>query len=103
LTIWRESLRISIETQAILVGLETVVGIASLQAKRGDIKEPLESLLVVLNHPAGIQETKNRASQLRNQLEVHLTTQEVEVVQRRAGEKTFNSIAEDILRQAGNA
>jgi predicted ATPase/transcriptional regulator with XRE-family HTH domain len=100
---WRESLRISTETQTILVGLEAVVGMASLQAKRGEIQEALESLLVVLNHPAGIQETKNRASKLRDQLEVDLTPQEIEVVQHRAGEKTFNSIAEDILRQTGNA
>lgn len=97
--IWRDALRISTDTQALLVGLEAVVGIANLQAKRGDIEAALELLLIVLDHSASIQETKNRASQLRAQLEVQLTPQEIKVVSRRAGAKTFTSVVEDILRQ----
>jgi hypothetical protein len=102
-SIWCESLRLSIETQATLVGLEALVGIASLQAKRGNIEEALEFLLIVLDHPASLQGTRNRASQLRAQLETQLTSQEIENVHRRSGAKTFDLIAEDILRQTGNA
>jgi predicted ATPase/transcriptional regulator with XRE-family HTH domain len=101
--IWLESLRISLETKGNLVGLEAIVGIASLQAKRGNIEDAFEALLIVLNHPASIQETKNRAAQLRAQLPVHLTPEELEIVQRRAEKKTFTSIAEELLRQSGSA
>lgn len=96
--IWHEALRISIDTQAILVGLEALVGIANLQNKRGDIVNALELLLFVLDHPASIQETKNRASQLQAQLEVQLNPQEINDLQRLAKEKTFASFANDILR-----
>lgn len=99
---WLESLRISIETQATLVGLEAVVGIASLQAKRGKNEEALESLLMILNHPASIQETKNRASQLHAQLVARLTPQENEVAQQRAGARTLTLLAAELLGQTGN-
>jgi predicted ATPase/transcriptional regulator with XRE-family HTH domain len=96
---WRESLRISTDTQALSVGLEAVVGIASLQAKRENIEAALEMLLIILDHPASIQETKHRASELRIQLEDQLPQQKIEVIQHRAEEKTFISIAEELLRQ----
>ena len=101
--VWRESLRITIETKGMSIALESLVGLASLQAKRGEMETALELLLIVLNHPASYQETRNRALQLRAQLEVQLTHQEIELVQQRAGAKTITSIVEDILRQTGNA
>jgi predicted ATPase len=97
--VWREALRIAIETKGTFIALEAVEGLASLQAQRGEVKQALEMLMVVLNHPACTQETKNRASQLRAELVVHLTPQEIEAVERRAGAKSFTSIAEDLLRQ----
>lgn len=59
---------------------ETVLKDADLWAKRGDIEPALELLLIVLDHPASIQKTKDRASQHRLQLDVQLTPQEIEVV-----------------------
>jgi hypothetical protein len=55
--------------------------------------------LIILDHPASIQETKHRASELRIQLEDQLPQQKIEVIQHRAEEKTFISIAEELLRQ----
>ena len=60
--VWRESLRIATETHGTPVALEALAGFASLQAKRGDMEHALELLLIVLNHPASFQETKNRAA-----------------------------------------
>jgi len=101
--IWRESLRIATDIHGTPVALEALAGLASLQAKRGNMEYALELLLMVLNHPASFQKTKNHALQLRAQLEVQLTHQEIELVQQRSGAKTFTSIVEDILRQTGNA
>jgi predicted ATPase/transcriptional regulator with XRE-family HTH domain len=99
---WLESLRISLEIQALPVGLEAMLGIASLQEKRGDIEAAYEILLIVLNHSGSIQETKNRATQLRPQLEAQLLPQKIEAIQQQAGEKTYTSLAEELLRQTGN-
>jgi hypothetical protein len=57
--VWRKSLRIAIETRGIPVVLKVLAGFASLQAKRGTMEHTLDLLLIILNHPASLQETKN--------------------------------------------
>jgi tetratricopeptide (TPR) repeat protein len=96
--IWREALRIAAEIRGIPVVLEALVGIASLRAKRGETQSALELLLMVLNHPACDQETKNRANALQAGLEAQLTPIEIEAIQAHAGEKTFEAVVEDLLR-----
>jgi len=93
-------LRIAIDTRGTPVALEVLAGFASLQAKQGDREHALELLLIALNHPASIQETKNRAAQLRTKLEAQLTSQQVEAAQTQAKAKTFEAAVEEILIQA---
>jgi hypothetical protein len=95
---WRESLRIANETRGAWVALEALVGIASLQAKRGECKRALELLLVVLNHPASIQETKDRAAHLRADLEAQLTPLQIESIKVHVGEISLESVVEGLLR-----
>ena len=66
--IWRESLRIAVETRGTSIALEALVGLASLQAKRGDLEHALELLLIVLNHPASLQDTKNLAKRFQRRI-----------------------------------
>jgi len=80
--------------------LEALVGIASLRAKRGETQSALELILIVLNHPACDQETKNRASALQAELEAHLTLVEIEAIQAHTGEKAFEAVVEDLLQMA---
>jgi len=96
--IWRESLRIGAEIRGMPVVLEALVGIASLQAKRGETQSALELLLIVLNHPACDQEIKNRVEKLRAELESLLTPIEIETIQARAGERVFEEVVEDLLK-----
>jgi len=95
--VWRESLRIAAEIRGMPVALEALVGLASLRAKRGDTTPALELLLIVLNHPASLQETKDRAAGLRAELEVQLTRQQVEAAQGRAQAKTFEAAVDELL------
>jgi predicted ATPase/DNA-binding XRE family transcriptional regulator len=96
---WRESLRIATETQGTFIMLEALVGLASLQAKRSDREHALELLWIVLNHPASIQDTKNRASDLRAELEAQLTNQQAEAVRERVQTKTLETVVEEVLKQ----
>jgi predicted ATPase/transcriptional regulator with XRE-family HTH domain len=95
--IWREALRLSLETQGTHIGLEALAGYAGLQAKRGYIEQAIEISIFVIDHPASVQETKNRAAQLHAQLESRLTPQEIDGIQRRARANTLDSLAEYIL------
>jgi len=95
---WRESLRIANETRGVWVALEALVGIARLQAKRGEDEQALELLLIVLNHPASIQETKDRAARLHAELEANLTSSQIKTIQAHAAERKIEDIVEGLLR-----
>jgi hypothetical protein len=95
--VWQESLRIATEIHGPSVALEALAGIASLQSKQGDKEHALELLLVVLNHPASLQETKDRARDLRDELESRLPQSEIEAAQQRAGLKSLDELIHQFL------
>jgi len=95
--IWRESMHIGIETHGTYVILESMVGMASLQAKRGNIKFALDLLLLVLRHPATIQETKVWATTLATELEIKLTPEEIEAAHTFAENTSFESAVQALL------
>ena len=97
--VWRESLRIATETRGTPVALEALAGFASLRANRGDLEQALELLLIVLNHPASVQDTRNRAAHVRIELEAQLTRQQVEAAQVGVQAKTFEAVVDEVLKQ----
>jgi len=97
--VWHEALRIATDIHGTPVALEALIGIATLKAKQGNIEQALELLLIVLNHPASFQETKDRAAQLRAELEAQLTSQQVEAAETRATATTVEAAVGEILRQ----
>jgi tetratricopeptide (TPR) repeat protein len=78
--------------------LDALTGLASLQAKQDDRQHALELLLMVLNHPASLQETKDRADPLRAELETQLNPTQIEAIQAHVREKTFEMVVEDLLK-----
>ncbi|HEX9076593.1 MAG TPA: hypothetical protein VF932_12485, partial [Anaerolineae bacterium] len=97
--VWRESLRIAAEIRGMPVALEALVGLASLQANRGDAQSALELLLIVLNHPASLQETKNRAEKLRLELEARLTPQQIEIAATQVQTSSLDLVIAQVLEQ----
>jgi hypothetical protein len=80
------------------VALEALAGFARLQAKQGHREQALELLLMVLNHPASFRETKNRASELRAELEAQLSSTQIEAIPAHTAEKAFETVVEDLLK-----
>jgi predicted ATPase/DNA-binding XRE family transcriptional regulator len=95
--ILRKALRIAADIHGTPVALEALAGFASLLAKQGDREHAIELLLIVMYHPASTQETKNRASRLRAELESQLSSQQIESIQMRANAKTFEDVVRDLL------
>jgi hypothetical protein len=58
----------------------------------------LELALEVEKHPAVTHETKDRAGHLRAELEAQLTPTQIEAIQAHAGDKTFETVVEDLLK-----
>jgi tetratricopeptide (TPR) repeat protein len=97
--LWRESLRIATETHATPVALEALVGLASLHTQQGHMDAALDLLLIVLMHPAGFQETRDRAAQLRVALEAQLTSRQIDAAHARARARTIDAAVTEILQQ----
>jgi hypothetical protein len=57
----------------------------------------LELLMHVVQHPASSQEAKDRAEQLRAELEAQLSAQGIEAARARAGPRTFGAVVEELL------
>jgi hypothetical protein len=64
-------------------------------ARAGETERALEFSTYVLNHTASTQDAKDRADQLRANLESQSTRQQIEAV--RAQTKTFEAVVEEIL------
>ncbi len=95
----REALHIATDIHGTPVALEALAGFASLQAKQGDMEHALELLLMVLNNPASIQDTRNRAKILRVELESRLTPQQIELAQVQARKQSFDQVVSQVLGQ----
>jgi tetratricopeptide (TPR) repeat protein len=95
---WREALRVTMETQGGFVALEALVGIAMLKAKQGNIEQALELSLTVLSQTASLPETKKRADRFRAELEAQFPPTQIEAIQVRAREKSFEAVVEDLLK-----
>jgi tetratricopeptide (TPR) repeat protein len=93
----RESLRIANDIHGTPVALEALAGFASLKAKQGNMAHAHTLLLMILNHPASFQETKDRASHLCLELEAHLTPQQVGAARERAQVTTLDAAVNEVL------
>lgn len=97
---WREALHIASATSGTFVVLEALVGLAALSAKQGDPARALEFLLLVLQHPAAIQATRQHAEQLQQAVTAQLTKQQIAAAQARAQTQTLAVVVDEILCQA---
>jgi predicted ATPase/transcriptional regulator with XRE-family HTH domain len=96
--IWREVLRIASETGGPGWALEALIGLSRLQARNGDNQPALELLLIVLDHPATIPDARERAAQLRDEIEAQLTNQEVKKAKAHADAKTLEQVVCELLK-----
>lgn len=95
--LWRESLRLSMETQGILTALDVLVDVAGIYAKRGDIQHALQLALISLNHPASIQSTRVQAEKIIGELKEKTSLEDLETAKRLAKESVLESVIEKIL------
>lgn len=95
--LWRESLRLSVETQGILTALDVLVDFAGMNAKRGDTQQALQLAFISLNHPASIRSTRVQAGKLIEELKERVSIEERETAKRLSEESVLESVIEKIL------
>ena len=94
---WRTSIEIASEVKGTSLILESILGIANVRAKHGNSEQAYGLLLIVSNHTAALQETRERAAKLSAELERQLTMQEVNSIQARIEERDFDALVAEIL------
>ena len=97
---WRESLRLARESEGILTTMDALFGFASLLAKRGDHRNALELLMICLNHPSTVAETKARAKKLAADVKEKLTLDEIQSAETFAEDTAFEVVVKEILGQS---
>jgi tetratricopeptide (TPR) repeat protein len=95
--IYLDALRQAIAAGATSLALDVLVGLADLGAQAGEAEGALGLSICVVGHSASTQETKDRAGQLRAQLESQLAPGQVEAVQARAQARPFDAVVQEIL------
>ena len=71
---------------------------AEIHAAQGREEAAMELAMQVEKHPAVTQDTKDRAIQLRTELEDRLTQQQIESIQARADANTFENVVGDLIK-----
>ncbi|HEY5902316.1 MAG TPA: tetratricopeptide repeat protein [Anaerolineales bacterium] len=92
-----KALRLAREINLTPCMLDSLAGIAWVYAGQGQDEAALELVIQVEMHPAVTQDTKGRAEELRQQLLSQLAPAQIKTVQRRASEKAFEAVVQDLL------
>ncbi|MEJ2512921.1 MAG: helix-turn-helix domain-containing protein [Anaerolineales bacterium] len=92
-----KALRISFDANLTPIAIDSSLGLAHLYLRDGEPERVLELSYHILNHSSSSQETKDRANDLRSELIAQLTQTEIEAIQDRAGEKTFDVVVKDLI------
>ena len=92
-----EALAVTTESRTIRDALDAAVELAALARAQGEIEQALEIALQVPRHPAGSRAAKDRAEQLRLDLEAALAPGQVAEVRSRVAARTFDEAMEDLL------
>lgn len=98
--LWRRCLWLSRESQGILTTIDALVGLAGVLAKRDDLKNSFQLLLVCIQHPSTVAETKVQAEKLSVEVKARLTEEEIESGRAFAEEHTLEYVVKEILGDA---
>jgi len=90
-----KALKISIDSHLIPIALDSLLGLARLQAQAGKIEHALELSYYIFNHPTSTQETKDRASEMILEAEKKLVGPQVQAIK----ESILNISFEDIVKR----
>ena len=93
----REALQAAIETKTIVIAQQALVEIAAIEMKEASNELALEMILHILQQLSSRPEVIERAEQLRSELMIQLTPQQIEAIQARVQAKTLESLAHEIL------
>ena len=95
--IFLKSLHLSLQAKAVPIALDSMLGLAHILAKDGEISSALRISNCVLNHPSSAQDTKDSAEQLIIGLKAESEARSVKNAQFKPGTNGFDEIVDELL------
>ena len=92
-----KALRISIDSHSIPIALDSILGLARLQAQAGNIEHALELSYYVLDHPSSTQETRDRATEICDEAQKKMTDIPIHGIKENALTRTFEEIVNSVM------
>ena len=96
--IYRDALQESMDSEAIPLALDALLGISNVQSQSGNIQNAFMLCINILDNPLSESETKSRAEQLLGHLETMLSSEQIKEARTTAQEKTFDWIVKQVLK-----
>jgi predicted ATPase/DNA-binding XRE family transcriptional regulator len=96
--VYMGALDLGVEARTTPLTIDALIGLADVQARAGQVEQALELSICVLSHSASTQEAKDRARQLRSQLESQLTPEQTAAVHARARAKSFDTLVTELRK-----
>ncbi|MEM7116133.1 MAG: helix-turn-helix domain-containing protein [Chloroflexota bacterium] len=101
--IFFKSVQRMLDTDANLIGLDAIVGIAQIKSQTGQIEQAIELLCLVQNHSASSWEIKQKARLLRDELGAELPPELVAEAEARGRELDLGETAELLLAEGADS
>jgi hypothetical protein len=95
--IYLRALQIALDAHSTPIALDSLLGLARLQAQAGKIECALELSYYILNHPSITQETRDHAIEVCNKIQKKLTDIQIQATKEVALSRTFEEILNNFL------
>jgi len=94
---YKEALHVSKKAESIPLKLDALAGIAEIHHRTGDFKRAFDLAKLILNHPACMQETKDRACQILSELDRCSGIEQMRLSQEEISNQSLEELIETIL------
>ena len=95
--IYLRAFQIALDAHSTPIALDSLLGLARLQAEAGKIEHALELLYYILNHPSSTQETRNRAIEVCKKIPKKFTDIQIQAIKEVALSRTFEEFLSNFL------
>jgi predicted ATPase/transcriptional regulator with XRE-family HTH domain len=92
-----KALRISYDAHSFPIALDSILGLAQVYVQTGKAEFALELLHCILDHPATVQETKDRAIEVSNEARNMLTNIQAQTSEEKIQSQSFDELVSNIL------
>ena len=95
-TIYWNALHLAMNANATPIALDSLLGLANLQARDNKIESAVTLLNYILAHPASVQETRDRANEMIVEIEKHHDVKQIQLIKQGVSARSLESIVHSL-------